>query len=79
MTRRLRFGIKLAQMGGTYAEIDGDAPADALAQIARARGAHRVVVARHRTRLGELVRGSVALRLGRLLPDMTIDVVRPEG
>ena len=48
-------------------------------QIARARGAHRVVVARHRTRLGELVRGSVALRLGRLLPDMTIDVVRPEG
>jgi len=73
-----RYRAETAELGGTYTEIDGDAPADALAEIARARGAHRVVVARHRTRLGELVRGSVALRLGRLLPGTTIDVVRPE-
>ena len=74
-----RYRDRTAELGGTYAEIDGDAPASALAEIARARGAHRVVVARHRTRLGELVRGSVALRLRRLLPGITIDVVRPGG
>ncbi len=74
-----RYRDETAAMGGTYTEIDGDAPADALADIARERGAHRVVVARHRTRLGELIRGSVASRLRRLMPDTTIDVVRPEG
>jgi two-component system sensor histidine kinase KdpD len=74
-----RYRNQTAELGGTYAEIDGDAPANALAEIARAQGAHRVVVARHRTPLGELLRGSVALRLRRLLPGMTIDVVRPEG
>jgi two-component system, OmpR family, sensor histidine kinase KdpD len=74
-----RYRAETAELGGTYTETDGDAPADALAEVARARGAHRVVVARHRSRLGELVRGSVALRLGRLLPDTTIDVVHREG
>jgi two-component system sensor histidine kinase KdpD len=74
-----RYRDRTAELGGTYTEIDGDAPANALAEIARARGAHRVVVARHRTRLGELVRGSVALRLRRLLPGITIDVVRSGG
>jgi two-component system sensor histidine kinase KdpD len=74
-----RYRDETAELGGMYIEVDGEAPADALAEIARARGAHRVVVARHRTRLGELLRGSVALRLGRLLPGTTIDVIRPDG
>jgi two-component system sensor histidine kinase KdpD len=73
-----RYRDQAAELGGMYTEIDATAPADALAEIARARGAHRVVVARHRTRLGELVRGSVASRLQRLLPDTTIDIVRPQ-
>lgn len=70
-----RYRDQAAELGGTYAEIDGAAPADALAETARARGAHRVVVARHRSRLGELTRGSVAFRLRRLLPDTAVDLV----
>jgi two-component system sensor histidine kinase KdpD len=58
-----RYRDETSELGGTYTEIDGDAPANALADTVRARGAHRVVVARHRTRLGELARGSVASRL----------------
>lgn len=68
-----------AKLGGTYSEIDGVAPADALAKTARAKGAQRVVVARHRSRLGELTRGSVAARLRRLLPNVAVDLVRPDG
>jgi K+-sensing histidine kinase KdpD len=65
-----------ARLGGTYIEVDGRDPAHGLAATAEARGASRVVVARHRSRLGELARGSVALRLHRLLPDTRIDIVR---
>ena len=65
-----------AELGGTYAEVQGTAPADALAEVARARGASRVVVARHRSRLGELARGSVASRLRKLLPDTHVTEVR---
>jgi hypothetical protein len=46
---------------------------------AEARGASWVVVARHRSRLGELARGFVASRLHRLLRDTRIDIVRREG
>jgi two-component system, OmpR family, sensor histidine kinase KdpD len=64
-----------AQIGGSYAEIDGESPGRALAELVRARGASRVVVARHRSRLGELVRGSVASQLRRLLPGIPVDEV----
>ena len=64
-----------AQMGGSYTEVDGDSPSRALAELVRARGASRVVVARHRSRLGELMRGSVASQLRRLLPGTPVDEV----
>ena len=74
-----RYRNEIAELGGTYTEIDTDDPADGLAGIVRSHGAHRVVVARHRSRLSELARGSVASRLHRLLPDTPIDVVRDGG
>jgi two-component system sensor histidine kinase KdpD len=71
-----RYGALVAEMGGSYTEVEATTPADGLAAIARARGASRVVVARHRSRLGELTRGSVASQLRRLLPGTTITEVR---
>ncbi len=67
------------QLGGTYTEVHGSAPGDALADTVRVRGATRVVVARHRSRLGELARGSVASRLRHLLPEVTVDEVHREA
>ncbi len=64
--------------GGRYAEMDGTSAVDTLAEAARDRHASRVVVARHRSRLGELVRGSVASRLRRRVPGIEVDEVRPE-
>jgi K+-sensing histidine kinase KdpD len=55
-----------ADLGGTYTQIDGHAPAEALAEAAQ--GAGTVVVGRHRSRLAELAHGSVSSRLRRLLP-----------
>jgi two-component system, OmpR family, sensor histidine kinase KdpD len=74
-----RYRALTTEMGGTYTEVRGSVPADSLADIARARQATRVVVARHRSRLGELTHGSVAARLRRLLPDVTIDEVHGEA
>jgi nucleotide-binding universal stress UspA family protein len=56
--------------------MTGSAPAQALADIARARGATTVVVGHHRSRLGELAHGSMAARLRRLLPETAIEEVR---
>ena len=56
------------ELGGTYTEIAGSTPAQALADTARARGAATVVVGHHRSRLGEFAHGSVASRLRRQLP-----------
>jgi K+-sensing histidine kinase KdpD len=70
-----RYQDLTAKMGGTYTEVDGESPSRALTELARARGASRVVVARHRSRLGELIRGSVASQLRRLLPDIPIEEV----
>ncbi len=72
-----RYRALVEEIGGIYTEVEGTTPADGLAAVARARGAGRVVVARHRSRLGELTRGSVASRLRRLLPGITITEVRP--
>jgi two-component system, OmpR family, sensor histidine kinase KdpD len=63
------------EMGGSYTEVDGERPAPAIAEVARARGASRVVVGRHRSRLSELVRGSVARQLRRLLPGTPLEEV----
>ncbi len=63
------------QMGGSYTEVAGEPPAQAIADLARDRGASRVVVARHRSRLGELARGSVARQLQRLLPGTPVEEV----
>jgi two-component system, OmpR family, sensor histidine kinase KdpD len=65
-----------AELGGTYLEIDGESSAVALAGAARAQGATRVVVAHHRSRLGELARGSTSKRLRHLLPDTPVEEVR---
>jgi two-component system sensor histidine kinase KdpD len=63
------------QMGGEYVEVEGDSPARALAAQADGRVVSRFVVARHRSRLGELARGSVAGQLRRLKPDIALEEV----
>ena len=67
-----------AELGGTYAEVEGDAPADTLARAVLDRGATRVVVAHHRSRLGELAHGSVSKKLRRLLPRVPVEEVREQ-
>jgi two-component system, OmpR family, sensor histidine kinase KdpD len=74
-----RYRALAASLGGTYIEVDAPGPAEGLAAVVRARSATRVVVARHRSRLGELARGSVAARLHRLLPDTAVTEVRCES
>jgi two-component system, OmpR family, sensor histidine kinase KdpD len=64
-----------AELGGTYTQIQGPTPAEALAQAARAQGAATVVVGRQRSRLAELAHGSVSSRLRRLLPAAAIEEV----
>lgn len=73
-----RYRDMTLKAGGRYTEVDGASAADALADAARDLHAHRIVVARHRSRLGELARGSVASRIHRLLPGIAVDEVRPE-
>ena len=70
-----RYRQETAELGGTYIEVDGADPAEGLARIAEARRASRVVVARHRSRVAELTRGSVASRLRRLLHETDVDIV----
>jgi len=67
------------RLGGSFTEVDGDRPANALAGLARSLGATRVVIARHRSRVGELLRGSVASQLHRLLPGTPVDEVREQS
>jgi two-component system, OmpR family, sensor histidine kinase KdpD len=63
------------EMGGRYIEVDGESPAQVLADMARARGVSRVVVARHRSRFAEWLRGSVASQLRHLLPGTPVEEV----
>jgi two-component system, OmpR family, sensor histidine kinase KdpD len=63
------------EMGGSYTEVDGEPPATAIANLARNLGASKVVVARHRSRLSELARGSVATQVRRLLPGTPLEEV----
>jgi two-component system sensor histidine kinase KdpD len=71
-----RYRDLTTELGGVYTEVVGSTPAEGLAETARAHRATKVVVARHRSRLGELARGSVAARLRRLVPEVTVDEVR---
>ena len=52
---------------------------EGLARAVRDHGASRLVVGRHRSRLGEIVHGSVVSRLQRLLPEVRIEAVREES
>ena len=61
------------ELGGQFSAIEGIAPARVLADVARSRGASRVVVARRRPRLSKPSRLAVASRLRRLLPDTMIE------
>jgi two-component system sensor histidine kinase KdpD len=63
-------------LGGTYLEVDGESPGRALAEVARSSSASSVVVASHRSRLGALLRGSVAGQLRRLLPGIAVEEVQ---
>jgi two-component system sensor histidine kinase KdpD len=63
------------QMGGNYIEVEGESAAPMLAAQANDRVVSRFVVARHRSRLGELGRGSVAGQLRRLKPDIPLEEV----
>jgi two-component system, OmpR family, sensor histidine kinase KdpD len=63
------------ELGGTYLVVQGTGPAEALADVAQARDANLVVVARDRSRWRELVRGSVAARIHRLLRSTSIEEI----
>ena len=61
-----------AELGGTYLQAQGPTLAEALAKTARAQDAAIIVAGRHRSRLAQLVFGSVPARLRRLLPQADI-------
>jgi two-component system, OmpR family, sensor histidine kinase KdpD len=61
-----------AELGGTYLQAQGPALAEALATTARAQDAAIIVAGRHRSRLAQLVFGSVPARLHRLLPQADV-------
>ena len=63
-------------VGARYREVRGTNPADTLGDIALRESANRVVVGNRRSRLGSLVRGSVASRIRRRVPDLQVDEVR---
>jgi two-component system, OmpR family, sensor histidine kinase KdpD len=65
-------------LGGSYIEVEGESPARALVDQASERPVSAVVVARHRSALGELVRGSVARQLHRLRPELPLVVVHEQ-
>jgi two-component system sensor histidine kinase KdpD len=67
----------VSELGGSYLELEGNSPAPVLADIARSRGASRVVVASHPPRLGLLSRFSFGSQLRRLLPQVTVHEVQP--
>jgi hypothetical protein len=62
-------------MGGKYTEVEGESPARVLADQSEGHLVSRFVVARHRSRLGEVARGSVARQLHRLKPDIPLEEV----
>jgi len=70
-----RYREMAENVGARYREVRGTNAADALSEIARRESAGRVVVGTHRSRLGNLVRGSVASRIRRRAPGLQVDEV----
>jgi len=62
----------------SFAEVSAPDPTEGLVRAVRSADASFVVVARHRSRVHHLIRGSIASRLGRLLPDVAVIEVDPE-
>ncbi len=69
----------VAQVGGFYIELTAGSVPEGLARAVRDHGASRLVVGRHRSRLGEIAHGSIVSRLQRLLPEVEIEAVREES
>ena len=69
----------VAEIGGVYVELTVESVPEGLARAVREHGASRLVVGRHRSRLGEIVHGSIVSRLQRLLPEVRIEAVREES
>jgi two-component system sensor histidine kinase KdpD len=69
----------VAEVGGFYIEMTAESVPEGLARAVRDHGASRLVVGRHRSRLGEMVHGSIVSRLQRLLPEVQIEAVREES
>jgi two-component system, OmpR family, sensor histidine kinase KdpD len=67
------------EFGGFYVEVTAGSVPEGLARAVRDHGASRLIVGRHRSRLGEIMRGSVVSRLQRLLPEVRIEAVREES
>jgi two-component system, OmpR family, sensor histidine kinase KdpD len=69
----------VTESGGSYVEITAASVPEGLARAVRDHGASQLVVGRHRSRLGEIVHGSIVSRLQRLLPEVRIEAVREES
>jgi two-component system sensor histidine kinase KdpD len=79
-TRNLQRHRQLTDhLGGTYLEVQGTEPAQSLAEVARAREATHVVVARDRSRPSQLAHGSMSTRLHRFLPSQHRGNTQVEG
>ncbi len=68
----------VVQLGGSYVESVAESVPAGLAQAARDHGASTLVIGQHRSRLGEILHGSIVRRLQRLLPDVRVEAVREE-
>jgi two-component system, OmpR family, sensor histidine kinase KdpD len=71
-----RYRQMAEDVGARYREVRAPDAADALADLALREGVSRVVVATHRYRLDNLVRGSVASRVRRRAPGLQVEEVR---
>jgi two-component system sensor histidine kinase KdpD len=70
-----RYREMAENVGARYREVRGTDAAAALSDVALRDGASRVVVGTRRSRLGNLVRGSVASRIRRRAPVLMVDEV----
>jgi two-component system sensor histidine kinase KdpD len=70
-----RYREMAEDVGARYREVRGTNAADTLGDVALREGASRVVVGTRRSRIGNLVRGSVASRIRRRAPGLDVDEV----
>ena len=64
-----------SELGGHFTEVEGMAPARVLTDIAKSRGATRVIVSGGRSRFRKPARLTMGARLRRLLPDTIVEEV----